>query len=127
MATAVCIVCRAQEVHGTNWCPSCAFAEEQGLCRVCDRVVYGPWLADQGLCRGCRFGERTTFDGEVYYVLPSGEIHLGIDNADVRLPQVLVGDEPEPEPEPSCSLASSSWSFPPPVGKTPDGFDLFLL
>ena len=108
-----------------NWCPSCSFAEEQGLCRVCDRVVGGSWVAHQGLCRGCRFGERTTFDGEVYYVLPSGEVHLGSDIVDVRLPQVLVGDEPEPEPP--CSMASSSSALPPPIGKTPDGFDLFCL
>jgi hypothetical protein len=107
-----------------SWCSSCSFAGEERLCRVCDRAVGGSWLAHQGLCRGCRFGERTTFDGEFYYVLPYGEVHRGIDNADVRLPQVLVVDEPEPEPP--CSVASSSSSLPPPIGKTTDGFDLFF-
>ena len=84
-------------------------------------------MAHQGLCRGCRSGEYTTFDGEVYYVEPPGETYLGIGDSDVESPQLLVDDEPEPEPEPLRSMPSPSSSLPPPIGKTSDGFDLFLL
>jgi hypothetical protein len=75
-------------------------AEEQGLCRLCDnRIPYGDWLAKRGFCRTCHGGERTTLDGDVYFLEPAVEVA----NEYARLIMVDATDSVlEPDPEPTC-------------------------
>ena len=114
MTSTLCSFCDSRPTNGTQWCDRCTMAEEQGLCRLCDnRIPYGDWLAKRGFCRTCHGGERTTLDGDVYFLEPAVEVV----NEYARLRMVDATDSwlghqsaiatghlagPEPDPEPLC-------------------------
>ena len=120
MTSTLCSFCDSRPTNGTQWCHQCRIDEEQGLCRLCDNPIpYGDWLAKRGFCRTCHGGERTTLDGDVYFLEPAVEVT----NEHARLRMVGAADswlgyqnaiatghlagpepdsDPEPDPEPDC-------------------------